>query len=208
MLLYADVVGAILIGGHSSRMGRDKPDLRLFGENEPTLLQRTYDVLSNILSSVWLSCRCNKMAEKYYCVPDVYRDIGPLGGVHALLSEAEQEGFKAVLILSCDLPCITEACLQRLLDARCHRMRMNVPEMLVTTCYNEETGYIEPLISIYEVAALPFLSRAIVTGERKLQSIIPREHWQRVAFSADESTAFFNLNTPQDIVHFANMLKK
>ena len=52
----ARVLGAVLCGGASRRMGRDKALLRLAGGDAPTLLARAAGVLAEVTGDVVLAC--------------------------------------------------------------------------------------------------------------------------------------------------------
>ena len=99
-----DVCAVILAGGKSSRMGRDKASLTLGNE---TFLQRIAAELDACgFQEKYVSLGIGEKTEiripgGWTAVRDRYRDCGPLGGIHAALSECRAEW---ALFVSCDTP--------------------------------------------------------------------------------------------------------
>lgn len=196
-----DVAGVVLAGGLSSRMGTEKAHIRPYGQGRPDMLARTRALLGELLPQVWVSCRPGN-AKEGACVFDVHPGLGPFSGVYASLALAHERGLEAVLVLSCDLPFMDAPTLSRLLEAR----RQAGRDALMTTFRQAETGFIESLTAVYEVAALPFFARALTAGERKLSRIIPPERRTDVVYTRDEALPFFNLNYPADLDMFHRLL--
>ena len=103
------VTAFVLAGGKSSRMGSDKAFLRLGDE---TLLSQALKLASAVVSEVWIVGDAKKFAAFGRVVEDVYRERGPLGGIHAALSSSTTE---LNLMLAVDLPFVTPEFLQYLL---------------------------------------------------------------------------------------------
>ena len=190
-----DVAGVVLAGGLSSRLGQEKALLRVHGREQPDLLCRTHNLLTALLPQCWVACRPGRPRPGYDCLYDQVAGLGPFSGVHAALRGAAQQGYAAVLALSCDLPFMDDATVRRLLAAR----DAASSDRLLTTFCQTETGFIEALTAIYEVAALPLFDKALAQGERKLSRIIPLERQERIAYSQGEALPFFNINYPADL---------
>src|SRR5205085_11384931 len=78
-----EIEGFILAGGASSRMGRDKARLRLGGA---TFVARIAGALHTITPQVRLvSARPDSAELNLPVVPDLFRECGALGGLHAAL---------------------------------------------------------------------------------------------------------------------------
>src|SRR2546430_6825572 len=103
------VVAYILAGGRSSRMGRDKALRQLAGK---PLIARAVELAYEVAANVKIVGEPEKFAAYAAVVADVYRDRGPLGGIHAALRESEAE---LNLILGVDLPYIPARFLEYLL---------------------------------------------------------------------------------------------
>ena len=109
-----DILGAVLAGGRSSRMGRDKAGL-LMGQD--TFLARALRAVRSVCPETVISLRpdapCRAAAEK--AGKTVWDDglHGPMGGLAACLEEAGKSGFTAVLACACDMPLLSADVLDR-----------------------------------------------------------------------------------------------
>ncbi|HWR95299.1 MAG TPA: molybdenum cofactor guanylyltransferase [Arenimonas sp.] len=106
------VLGVVLAGGLSRRMGRDKALLDLHGR---PLLRRQVEVLAALCGQVVVSGDY----AGYDCVPDFGARRGPLGGIHSVCARFPAAGL---LVLPVDMPQITSATLAALLTqpVSCH----------------------------------------------------------------------------------------
>ena len=189
------MIGVVLAGGRSTRLGQDKVRLRLPGDGRD-MLARTADLLAACTDGVVISCRAPDADEETLAlpgirsIPDAKPGLGPLGGVWSALRELRQP----ILVLSCDLPFMDVPTLRRLIDARGARP----PEALMTTFQQAETGFIEALVAVYEPACLPWFDAAWEQGIRKFSVVIPEELRTHVPYSRSEALPFFNINYPAD----------
>lgn len=103
--------GAILAGGQSRRMGRDKADLVLDGK---CLLDRACDLLQTAGFGPLIRCG-NRPGD----LPDHYPDAGPLAGLHAALHHLLGAGqpCTAMVLIPVDMPLLDAACLLALVEA-------------------------------------------------------------------------------------------
>jgi len=119
----SDVVGVVLAGGQSRRMGRDKALLRL--DDGRTLLERTVRVLRTVglddvvlsVSSPERALALREAAPSVAALPVVADDApgrGPLGGLAAALRARPGH---AVLLVACDLPHLDGHALRLVVDA-------------------------------------------------------------------------------------------
>ena len=137
-----------------------------------------------------ISCRAPEDAAPFKAIPDEVDRQGPFGGVYSALRRLQ----KPILVLSCDLPFMDGPTLRRLLDAREARL----PGTIMTTYQQEETGFIEALVAVYEPACLPWFDAAWKQGIRKFSVVIPEELRTHVPYSRSEALPFFNINYPAD----------
>lgn len=183
------LVGVVLAGGKSSRLGRDKARILFEGQD---LLSRTAGLLRSVTPEVWVMGR--DPADHGLHLPWRLDDIpgkGPVGGIITALRVLD----RPCLVLSCDLPFIERADLERLLQARAACAQA----VLMTTYGQIETEYIESLVAIYEPEVLPVLEDAVARGEHKLSRIVPRERRCHVPYSQEQALPFFNINYPADL---------
>jgi molybdopterin-guanine dinucleotide biosynthesis protein A len=97
---------AILIGGDSSRMGKDKATFEIDGvamANRVSMAAKSAGA-SEILLVGGTQAKAKKLNGTWK--KDAYPGEGPLGGVITALKAAEND---SVVVLSCDMPFITDA---------------------------------------------------------------------------------------------------
>ncbi len=183
------IAAAVLIGGHSERMGRPKEGVIIEGDGR-TFLEKLCDEIDacpdGFFCGHYLSVRPGQRAERkgYLTVEDRYRDIGPLGGITALLERAEKEGADAVLILACDMI----------------RYPVKEIERICKTYRGEdilwartEGKVLQPLASIYSVKLLERAVRQAEEGRYKLREL--GEGPVRTGFyDSDHPEAYDNIN--------------
>ncbi|WP_291440162.1 molybdenum cofactor guanylyltransferase [Desulfovibrio sp.] len=204
------VAGVVLAGGLSSRMGADKARLRLPGAcgagidaaAAPDLLFTACALVRSVLPLCLVSCRADAPRQGYDCVFDALPGQGPAAGLQAALRHAGELGYTALLALSCDLPLMDAHTLRRLLAAR----DAAPPQTLVTAYRARDTGRVESLTAVYEVAALPYFDAALARGERKLGLMVPGELRHFVDYGPEESEPFFNCNCPADLEQARTLL--
>lgn len=199
------VVGVVLAGGLSSRLGEDKACLRLprkkYGGTpnagrpgrpaDEDMLTRTIHLLRACTVDVAVSCRASRDVNPWRRIPDEVEGAGPLGALYSIL-RAES---RPVLVLSCDLPFMEEGVLRRLLAAR----EARPGDAVMTTFRQAETGYIEALVSIYEPACRPWFEAAMHRGLRQLNLVVPESLRVHITYTRQEALPFFNINYPVDL---------
>ena len=185
-----DVTAFVLAGGKSSRMGSDKAFVRL---GEETLLLRALRVAGTVASTVRIVGDAKKFEPFGEVVPDIYRDRGPLGGIHTALSSTATPWN---LILAVDLPFVRTELLEYLiLQARESDAIVTVPRV---------GGGLQPLCAVYQRAFAEVAEQSLRAGKNKIDSLfaavetraIAEEEIVRAGFSED---LFRNLNTPEEL---------
>jgi molybdopterin-guanine dinucleotide biosynthesis protein A len=190
-----DVTAVVLVGGRSTRMGRDKALLVPDASGGRTLTQLVLDALSGVASSSLLAGRALAGVD-VPAVSDQYSDAGPLGGIVAALTAVRTD---LAVIAACDMPSIAPALVALLVE----RARAR-PDAAVVLC--RTAAGMEPLLAVWRPAlALPTLEAALADGVRPLRDavsrlpralVLPPEAW----LPADPTGASFrNWNTPADL---------
>ena len=184
-----DAMVFVLAGGLSSRMGREKAFLELDGR---TLLSRTMQVAQAVSDQVMIVGSREKFSRFGPVVVDVYRERGPLGGVHAALAGNAAEWN---LMLAVDLPRLQPELLQFIASqARQSGAMVTVPRA---------GGRFQPLCAVYRKAFLPFAEAALREGKNKIDALFP-EVDTRVIEEPELVSAgfaagmFMNVNTPEE----------
>jgi len=179
-----DVEGFILVGGASSRMGRDKSRLLINGE---LIVQRIARELGNVANRIRI---VGARSGHFESVSDTYSHWGPLGGIHAALGAASSE---SMLIVACDLPFVTHELFARLLSNRDEQTDALVPV--------QEDGRPQPLCALYRKRCLGAAAQAIEAGEHAPRAFLDRVATNYIDFGqlSDLTGAeyfFLNVNTP------------
>lgn len=155
----ADVTtGAVLAGGKSSRMGRDKGMMKI---NGMTLVERTYHLLGNIFPKVII---ISNRAGYYKTGAEVYKDLipgkGPMGGIYTALYVAESP---FVLAVACDMPFVNEELLH-------HILKYAEPKIDAVVPVYDDTP--QPLCAVYQKTCLPKMEQMLRKGNFKLQYLL------------------------------------
>ena len=191
----ARIIGIVLAGGRSSRMGRDKALLPLAGPHN-TMLSRTVNLLQDVCGRAMVSGR---QAPGYACIPDMAPHCGPVGGVATALDYCQGA---ACLVLSCDMPFLHKELLQKLIAARNTR-----PQGAHITAFRHvDTGKIESTVAIYEPECLPYFQICANEKLLKICRVVPPHHYHFLEYSEEDQQAFFNLNSPADYELACNMM--
>ncbi|MEM9537186.1 MAG: molybdenum cofactor guanylyltransferase [Cyanobacteria bacterium P01_E01_bin.45] len=181
----------VLAGGRSRRMGEDKALLEL---NRVPLLQRVCDVASTCVRQTYVVTpwgdRYSHLNLPATIVPEPERSErarGPLTGFACGLRVTQSEW---VLLLACDLPCLSTAGLQQGVE----RLEQ-VPSDSIAFLHPHPKGW-EPLCGFYRQHCLHSLQQAISTGTRSFQDWLSE---QAIAVWEDaDSQLFLNCNTPEE----------
>ncbi|MFZ0300282.1 MAG: molybdenum cofactor guanylyltransferase [Candidatus Sulfotelmatobacter sp.] len=186
-----DVSIFVLAGGKSARMGTDKAFVEYEGR---TLLARALDLARSVASSVWIVGSQEKFAAFAPVVEDVFRDCGPLGGIHAALLGSLTE---LNLMLAVDMPFVSRAFLQYLIT-----QARGAPDAAVIVPRSD--GRRQPLCAIYRREFGEVAERALRAGQNRIDRlfeevhtrVIEQEELEGAGFS---SGIFRNLNTPEEL---------
>lgn len=192
--LLSHVEGAVLVGGASKRMGRDKATLEVDGV---ALARRVADALSTCVARVRLVARPDGAPELgYECIPDLAEARAPLVGVHAALEACDAPG--GVLVAACDMPSIEPRLLLALLALS--PASAQGPDIIAPV---GERGP-EPLLAIYRPSVLPEVRRRIERDELAMHALLRDANtWlipeADVRMLDPELRSFQNLNRAEDL---------
>lgn len=194
---YINIGGAVLAGGENSRFnGKIKANM-LVGNR--SIIQNTLDLLDSIFSrSIIVSNYSSefKHLSDYEMVSDIYKKVGPLGGIHAALKSCKSE---ALFIVAGDMPSLSDSLIRKMtkyfLSADCEVL---IPEF---------DKYIEPLHAIYGVSILEkldqFLSQSHKYSIREFLKLAQVEYFD-VRKAGLSNNVFANINTPEDLERLAH----
>ena len=106
------ILGVVLAGGASSRMGVDKATVEIEGRS---MLDRVATSLESVVDRVVVSGRSEIAGLAGLPDPEPGR-AGPLAGLAAALAEAHAMGAEAVMLVAVDQPFVRPETLSRLID--------------------------------------------------------------------------------------------
>lgn len=182
---HENVTVQIMLGGKSTRMGRDKALVKL---GEQTLLDRALGIWEGYGAGLQLSvgseARRALAPEGIPAVVDRYPERGPLGGLHAGLKSCPTP---LLLLAAVDSPFLTPALADGLLEAI---------EGADACVYTLE-GRPQPLFGLYRTACLPAAKALLEEGNNRLRTLLDRV--ETVYRPAADPDPFRNLNTPEDL---------
>jgi molybdopterin-guanine dinucleotide biosynthesis protein A len=182
---------AILAGGASTRMGRDKA---LLDDGRGPVLARLAALGLHVGLPVLVVGRTPPsewpLPEVRFIV-DEQPGHGPLGGLATALAHAAP-----VLAIACDLAGLTT---QALTWLRSNAERTPLADGLVTT----RNGLIEPLFACYTARLRPRIAERLARGQRALHRLIADGDFHHLALPAPLWPAVVNLNTPDEWRRFA-----
>lgn len=185
----APFTGVVLAGGAGSRLGRNKSLMRLTRKDgELDILARTVTMLENVCGRAVVAGR---NIPGYECIDDALPGKGPMGGIASAL----QHSPGPCLVLSCDLPFMEAAILDRLVFAHRNRPR----GALCTSYRNLDSGRIEALVAVYERDTLPLFLNCLSRDLLKISLTVPLRQQHFVPYAAGEAHCFFNINYPADL---------
>lgn len=190
MKKQADITGVILAGGKSSRMGTDKALLKINGKS---FIQHIAEVLQQVFEQVII---ISDHADRYRFLrlpvyEDIFRNSGPLGGIHSALVHARTEN---VFVVSCDMPLLPSQVIRDLINSRVDG------DATVISVQDR----VQPLCGLYKVRCLSVLEKHLTMGQRSALRflddvptvVIPLEY--RREYHALHLLT--NVNTPEEYV--------
>ena len=181
-----ELTGVLLTGGKSSRMGKHKV---LLPHGDQNFGQHLLGLLDQLCGNIIISQNHRLIQSPYRSIPDIYPEIGPMGGIHATLKECNTPWC---LVVACDLPQLN---IEALLPLLCKA------EDCKAVCYHID-GHYEPLCAIYHYSILPDIVAAIHSERYSLQKLL--ESVQAKTIVPDEKTLLqlYNVNTPEELQAF------
>jgi len=183
---------AILAGGRSERMGRDKALMPFLGR---PLILRIIERLRPLTDDLFVMT--DRPADYAFPGIPIHADLEPgrgtLGGLYSSLMRARNP---CVAIAACDMPFASPALFE-------HALGLMMASGADVVIPSTEAG-LEPLHAVYRRATcLPVLQAEMEAGGRKVIAWLPRVKTQILAPEATAvydplGLAFWNLNTPED----------
>lgn len=184
-----DVAGAVLVGGASRRMGRDKATLPW---GSATMGGRSVDALERAGCRPVVAVGGQPDIHEALAVElvaDLYPGEGPLGGI---ITALRRFPGRFVAVVACDLPWLEPDVVRSLADA-CRRATAADVALALT-------DRPQPLLAVWAPTALPALIRVFEEGERAMHGALRGLTAVTVAARPE---VVRNVNSPADVPRHA-----
>ncbi|MEM8887557.1 MAG: NTP transferase domain-containing protein [Bacteroidota bacterium] len=183
---YPGIIGLVLAGGKSRRMGEDKGLISYFGKAQRI---HCFELLEELgLEKVYTSCREDQLAElmEYFPLADRPGRAGPM----FILDQAlEMNPHKAFLLLPCDVPLMDAASFEFLLKQR-------DPSKIATAFLSPFDGKPEPLLAIWEAKAHTLIQSYIAQDSISPRRLLMAEDVKLIEAPSPEKLQ--NANSPEE----------
>ena len=189
-----DLYGLVLAGGKSSRMGFDKGLIEYRAVPHREYL---FSLLTHFCAEAFLGVRATQQ-EEVAGFPLILDNEGYNGPFRSILAAHDAYPDKAWLVVACDLPYLTEKTIQKLVEKR-------DSSKMATTYYNESSGFLEPLITIWEPAGLEKAKAYGAEGGKCPRKFLMNEEIRQVRADNDEELK--NANYPEDYEQAKKVLR-
>jgi molybdopterin-guanine dinucleotide biosynthesis protein A len=188
MNVRSDILGAVLAGGKSSRMGTEKALLPVDGR---PMIRHAVDTLAALFSEVIIAGGTEGMFGflQIDVVPDIVQDCGPLAGIHTALRRAKG---RPVFVLSCDTPFVPRALVEHILA-----IRSEAPTKIASF-----ENVLQPLCGLYDATSLPAIEEDLRAGKYAIFKTLAKIDHAEISITPDlpffTAQIFWNVNRPQD----------
>jgi len=181
----------ILAGGKSTRMGSDKAFVEFDGR---TLLARVLDLARSVTQDVRIVGSAEKFASFAPVVEDIFRDCGPLGGIHAALRSSLSE---LNVMLAVDTPFVSWTLLQYLIS-----QARATPDAIIVVPASEDRR--QPLCAIYRREFADVAENALRAGNNRIDRLFDLVKTRTITeaelnVAGFSSGIFRNMNTPEEL---------
>lgn len=189
--IHAFNSAVILAGGRSQRMGFDKQLLAFDGKR---IVQNNIDLLKSRFDDIMVATSRPELYDlgQVRVISDIYRDVGPLGGIHSALSNARSD---AVFVIACDMPFVSVDYIDYMISRMVGRK--------FAACVTECRHRLEVFHAFYCKSALPFLEKRLVAGKFSIKSFVMK--LDALVISEidaepyiDGRSIFTNINSPDE----------
>ena len=193
--------GIIMAGGKSSRMGTNKALLKIDGK---TVIERIAEELQKCVDEIIVVT--NHFDDYrflgYPMVEDIYKEMGPMGGIHAgLLASTTEKN----LVVACDMPFIS-ADLGRFLLTQLDNYQVVVPEI---------EDQFHPLFAGYKKELAPIIEEALKENQLRIRYFFKQLKTKTIYLEdiTKENITFnhnnvYNMNYPDDYEQAKNFVIK
>jgi molybdenum cofactor guanylyltransferase len=198
-IAFGEITGALLAGGRSARMGREKGLVQIGGK---PMVERVIARLRPQVHRIVISANDDPSCFSGYCLPVVADSVeghaGPLAGLHAALrwTASKTPDARFLATVSVDTPFLPSDLV----------MRLAAPVRAggATSAIAASGGRRHPVVGLWSVTLLSVVENALGTGVRAMARFAELQASAVVDFPFVEIAGghvdpFFNVNTPADV---------
>lgn len=185
--MTARLLGGVLVGGQSRRMGRPKQLIEIGGT---TMIEHVVAALDEEVEEILLlgAGRVPEALEGLSRIADAKGFGGPMAGV---LGAMRAEPEASWVVAPCDLPLLRPEAVRWLVSWRRSGAWVVFPTL---------EGLVEPLLALYEPEARALLEEAAADGEHALRCLASKPRAATAEVPASLRQCWLNANTPREIV--------
>jgi molybdenum cofactor guanylyltransferase len=193
MIQKNNITGIILAGGKSSRIGSDKGFLTL---NDSTFISHIIKAVKPFVGDIIIvSNNSDYDIFNLKRVEDIIEDAGPLAGLCSGLNESETEYN---LVLSCDVPSINSAVLNKLIKG------FDAEKDVIQLKSKNKTM---PLIALYNKQCMEKCMDLLQKGERRLRTVVEQFNTKTIELDPDLDQYVRNINTLSELKELRSELE-
>ncbi|MFK5980471.1 MAG: molybdenum cofactor guanylyltransferase MobA [Rhizobiaceae bacterium] len=192
----SDIVGVVLAGGLSRRMGEQEKSLLELG-GKP-IIEHGISRLKNQTSNILINANGDPGRFSHFDLPvqadTVEGFAGPLAGILAGMRwcEANAPNCRYVLSIAADTPFFPNSLAERLLA--------EIPNDKEAIALASSDNRRHPVFGLWSISLADDLHKFLVDEEnRKVMLFVERYPYCIVDFEFETSDPFFNVNTPEDL---------
>lgn len=186
---YENFSAIILAGGESKRIGENKALLKI---GNKTIIEIIAKKLQTIFNNIIISTNDNSIYSflNFQIVNDIYKNHGPLSGIHAsLINSITEKNF----IISCDLPLIDITSIKYILE-NSENYEITLPLIKNIPLY---------VCGVYSKSIIPQIDKLIKTDPTKasLKNLIKNFNTNILKIEKEKffyEINFINMNTIKD----------
>tara|TARA_B100000586_G_C19927207_1_gene349802 strand:+ start:85 stop:705 length:621 start_codon:yes stop_codon:yes gene_type:complete len=199
-----NILGVILAGGQSRRMGRDKSLIKLNGK---TLIEHTIIKVKKFLPNLIIISNENKNEIMKYGI-DLVNDClgenqGPLIGIMTAMKyiKDNKKNFDWIATFPCDTPFFPELLIKKFID--------NSKSKKSLLYFASSNGQRHNVFGLWSLKLYDKLHNDIVNkNSRKVEDWAEQNDVQRIEFSFEKDDPFFNINTEEDLIKAKELFNK
>lgn len=197
---------AVLAGGQSRRMGRDKAFIPVGGR---LIIERVLGALEELSDDLLIVTNTPELYASFgvRLVGDIYPGKGALGGIFTAIQAAHSA---YVFVIACDMPFLNVQLL-RYMEVLASGHDVVIPRTdkseRTSTAVLRATAKVRdlhPLHALYSKNCLPAIERALQAGDLRAIAFLPGVRVcymgrEEIDVFDPEHLSFFNVNTPEEL---------